>query len=155
MRATEAAAPSYTGAPIRYVHTKEIDSFYPSYTDSKENRTKIRVTRDENTGQLKGDGKPCIQKSRVADMNIYSPKRGFDFRISISVEEPGELNDDGDVKVFPRPSSRLTLITALRPVPMPTTKAMHSRWKNRVSYQHQAFTIDLTQVKGKDAVSSG
>ena len=93
MRATEAAHPTYTGAPIRYVHTREIDSFYPSSNPSKApggGRAKIRVTRDEKSGQLKEGGKPSIEKSRVADMNVFSPKRGFDFRISISVEEPGK-----------------------------------------------------------------
>ena len=54
-------------------------------------RAKIRVTREEKSGQLKEGGKPSIEKSRVADMNIFSPKRAFDFRISISVEDPGKL----------------------------------------------------------------
>ena len=38
-------------------------------------------------------------------------------------------------------------------VPLPRTKATHERWKNRVSYQHQAFQVDLTQVKAADSVS--
>lgn len=113
MRAEEAARPEYTGAPIRYVHTREIDAFYDpgrSSSSSSHNndssssssgggsgggggggRQKIRVTRDERTGQVKAGGKACIRKSRVADMNVFSPKRSFDFRISISVEQSGEL----------------------------------------------------------------
>ena len=31
----------------------------------------------------------CVLKARIADMNVYSPKRIFDFRISISTEIPG------------------------------------------------------------------
>jgi hypothetical protein len=89
MRVQEAATPGYIGAPIRYAHTKEIDSFYAHAGGQGKDRTKVRVTRDEKTGQIKAGGKACIEKSRVADMNIYSPKRGFDFRISISVEQPG------------------------------------------------------------------
>lgn len=97
MRATEAAQPGYTGAPIKYLHTKEIDAFYHStqnVSGGAVGKTKIRVTRDQITGQIKNnddDTKASVRKSRIADMNIYSPKRGFDFRISVSVEEPGEF----------------------------------------------------------------
>jgi len=92
MRATEAQAPGYTGAPIRYLHTREIDAFYNSQQTTAGGavgKTKVRVTRDQATGQVKNDPKASVRKSRIADMNIYSPKRGFDFRISVSVEEPG------------------------------------------------------------------
>lgn len=96
MRATEAAQPGYTGAPIRYLHTREIDSFYHSPTSvpgGSAGKTKVRVTKDQATGKIKtnDDGTSAsVMKSRIADMNIYSPKRGFDFRISVSVEEPGK-----------------------------------------------------------------
>lgn len=93
MRATEAAQPSYQGAPIRYLHTKETDSFYHStraIPGGSAGKTKVRVTRDQATGQIKAnDPSASVMKSRIADMNVYSPKRGFDFRISVSVEEPG------------------------------------------------------------------
>ncbi|KAK9897858.1 mRNA triphosphatase CET1 [Cystobasidium minutum MCA 4210] len=127
MRATEAAQPSYQGAPIRYLHTKETDSFYHStraIPGGSAGKTKVRVTRDQATGQIKAnDPSASVMKSRIADMNVYSPKRGFDFRISVSVEEP---------------------------VPIPTSKPTHERWKDRVSYRHQAFQIDLTQVRSSE-----
>lgn len=123
----EASQPHWQGAPIRYTHTKEIDAFYPAPPGPGQgqggNRTRIRVTKDEKDRD-KPTAKACVEKTRVADMNIFSPKRGFDFRISISVETP---------------------------VPLPRTKATHERWKNRVSYQHQAFQVDLTQVKAADS----
>lgn len=94
MRATEASQPGYSGAPIRYLHTKEIDSFYHStrsIAGGAAGKTKVRVTRDQITNQIKqNDPSVSVMKSRIADMNVYSPKRGFDFRISVSVEEPGE-----------------------------------------------------------------
>lgn len=99
MRATEAAQPNYSGAPIRYLHTKEIDAFYPSSSiphsgggnsgNGGGNKARVRVTRDQKTRQVKNDPKACVRKSRISDMNVYSPKRGFDFRISVNVEEPG------------------------------------------------------------------
>lgn len=110
MRATEAAQPGYTGAPIRYLHTKEIDAFYHSsqtISGGAIGKTKVRVTRDQNSGQIKNDPKASVRKSRIADMNIYSPKRGFDFRISVSVEEAGELSE---VYLFLK---RLRLITSI------------------------------------------
>lgn len=39
-------------------------------------------------------------------------------------------------------------------VPPPSSKPMLERFKNRVSYQHQAFQVDLTQVKSADVVSA-
>lgn len=94
LQASEASHSSYTGAPIKYKHTREIDSFYPpppSASSDGHNKTKVRVTRDEKTGQVKNEnGRPAsIEKTRIADMNIFSPKRGFDFRISVSVEKNG------------------------------------------------------------------
>lgn len=32
-----------------------------------------------------------VEKTRIADMNIFSPKRLFDWRISVSMEMPGEF----------------------------------------------------------------
>lgn len=92
MRATEAASPNYPGAPIRYLHTREIDSFYHStrsISGGSAGKTKVRVTRDQSSNN--STIKSSVMKSRIADMNVYSPKRGFDFRISVSVEEPGKV----------------------------------------------------------------
>jgi polynucleotide 5'-triphosphatase len=108
--------PSWAGAPIRYSHYHEIDFFHP--VGDRGGRSKIRVTKDEKTGQIKPGG--VIQKTRIADMNIFVPKQAFDFRISINVEEPMSL---------------------------PQNPPSYQRRKNRVSYQQQMFQIDLTQVK--------
>jgi polynucleotide 5'-triphosphatase len=107
--------PSYSGAPIRYDHYREIDFFHPAERGA---RGKIRVTQDEKTGQIKPMG--IIQKTRLADMNVFVPRRDFDFRISVNTEEP---------------------------MPLPQNPPTHQRRKDRVSYKHQIFQIDLTQVK--------
>jgi polynucleotide 5'-triphosphatase len=47
---------------------------------------KIRVTRDERTGEVK----ECVKKIRLGDLNIYCPKRVADWRVSVNVEVPGD-----------------------------------------------------------------
>lgn len=78
---------------------------------------KVRVTRDAETLAIKPDG--IIQKQRIADLDIYCPYRLFDYRISINVELPA---------------------------PEPTSDHVSIREKNRLSYAHQNFIVDLTQV---------
>lgn len=69
---------------IDCVHNKEIDSFHSSGRGSG----KVRVTRDQG----KTDIKEMIEKVRVADLAIYSPKRLFDWRLSINMEVPRMFN---------------------------------------------------------------
>ncbi|CAE6461343.1 unnamed protein product [Rhizoctonia solani] len=61
----------------------------------------------------------CVRKKRIANLDVHSPKQGVDWRISVNLEEPTS-NPDG--------------------------KPAHTRRKDRISYTHQAFKIDLTQV---------
>ncbi|KAJ9068375.1 mRNA-capping enzyme subunit beta [Entomophthora muscae] len=79
---------------------------------------KIRVTCDSRTDEIKEDG--IVQKTRLDSMDIYSPLNNLDFRISINDEVPMEL---------------------------PTGKPMHVRIKDRLSYEHDLWRVDLTQVK--------
>lgn len=81
----DSASPSYIGARIKYSHTKEIDYFH-----SMPNGGKCRVTMNVNKDQTitpKPGG--IVEKERIANMNVYSPKQLFDFRISVSTERPG------------------------------------------------------------------
>jgi len=112
--------PGYPHARITYAHTRQLDSFYPAPGGDGSN---VRVTTDEKTGEVKA----CVNKLRVAHLNVYSPKRRVDWRISISVEMPA-----------PKPSG------------MPS----HTRRKDRITYTHQAFQVDLTQVKPSQGSSS-
>ncbi|KAG9083776.1 mRNA-capping enzyme subunit beta [Ceratobasidium sp. UAMH 11750] len=61
----------------------------------------------------------CVRKRRIANLDIHSPKQGVDWRISINLEEPAST---------------------------PSGQPAHTRRKDRISYTHQAFKIDLTQV---------
>ncbi|KAH7336892.1 CYTH-like domain-containing protein [Rhizoctonia solani] len=61
----------------------------------------------------------CVRKKRIANLDVHSPKQGVDWRISINLEEPASN---------------------------PAGQPAHTRRKDRISYTHQAFKIDLTQV---------
>lgn len=85
MRVQDQASPSYTGARIKYQHTKEVDYFH-STPDGKKVRVSMTLSKDGKTLTPKPNG--IVEKERIANMNIYSPKQGFDFRISVSAEKP-------------------------------------------------------------------
>lgn len=129
---------SYTGARVSYQRRKEIDYFHPTPTGGR-----IRVTRDADTLAVKPNG--IIQKQRIADLNIFCPQRAFDYRISINVENTGKLPlPTPHTKVSPR--SIDPLIVHTNTAPEPTSEHVSIREKNRLSYTHQNFIVDLTQV---------
>ena len=70
-----------------------------------------------------------IIKSRIADFDVLCPALAFDYRISISIESPFDGSDDVLVKVNDAGSG-----------------GGGDREKDRVSYRHLAYQIDLTQV---------
>jgi hypothetical protein len=79
-RVEETVARDYQFAPVRYKHVVLIDEFYPGGSGTE----KIRVTRDKSTGQVV----ESLAKRRVANLEITSPKRKVDWRISVNVERP-------------------------------------------------------------------
>ena len=125
-------------AAMSYVHTYECDSFFElsqsgalslptsirTQLNPRNNKAKVRVTTDQKTGNEIAR----IVKARVADIDIYSPRTPFDWRISVNVE----MNFDGDLAIMTLPAS----IDGKR----------SDRNKDRMSYRHQAYQIDLTQV---------
>ena len=66
---------------IDYEHLHLIDNFF----EPDRGREKIRVTRDEKSGDVRA----CMRKVRLGDLNIYSPKRHVDWRVSVNMEIPG------------------------------------------------------------------
>ncbi|KAF9147951.1 mRNA-capping enzyme subunit beta [Linnemannia schmuckeri] len=98
---------------VEYKHTYETDQFFTV------RGVKTRVSRDQKTNAVLG----TIQKERVADLDIFSPRRPFDYRISINIEKP---------------------------VPEPSGTPERERKKDRVSYQLNNLKIDLTQVKSNN-----
>ena len=103
-----------TGTPIDYSHKYLVDTFYPA-SENPHNKDKIRVTRDEKSGNVI----ECMKKIRLGDLNISSPKRAADWRVSVNLEVP---------------------------VPPPVGTSTHTRRKDRISYSHEECRIDLTQV---------
>lgn len=83
-RVVETSHPSYPHSRIAYSHTHELDTFHTT-----QEKRKIRVTKNEKKPNDTSLWK-AVEKVRVADMNVYSPKRCFDWRVSISLENPGK-----------------------------------------------------------------
>ncbi|KAJ3217721.1 mRNA-capping enzyme subunit beta [Dinochytrium kinnereticum] len=80
---------------------------------------KVRVTTNKKTGEVI-PGK-IIVKQRIADLNILCPMSSLDCRISVNLELPASA-------------------------PPPNQSSDFQRDKDRLSYVHQAFRIDLTQI---------
>ncbi|RHZ74094.1 hypothetical protein Glove_227g42 [Diversispora epigaea] len=85
------------------------------------NNCKVRVTTNTKTGQIVNGG--IVEKVRIAVLNVHSPNTYLDYRITVNSEKPVE---------------------------MPTGQHVHERNKDRLSYTHQLFKVDLTQVKGPE-----
>lgn len=130
-RVETTSSSSYPYAKIGYAHTKVVDSFHPSPGSG----SKLRVTTDEKTGVVND----CVIKERLGDLNVYCPRRKVDWRVSVNIETPGPLSN---TLTFCGSSLSDCLIAVGRP----NTAAQHTRRKDRLTYTHQAFRIDLTQV---------
>lgn len=124
--------------PLLYNHPHESDEFYelkregmadliPSVTQwiDKRHPPKVRITTDLKTNTQKAK----IIKSRIADLEVYNPGCQFDFRISISIESPW----DGRMDYL-----------------VPIGDGSNDRKKDRMSYRHSAYQIDLTQISYND-----
>jgi hypothetical protein len=124
---------------MEYVHTYETDTFYelpdgptvharlpPSVRSAVDPRRgiKARVTTDQKTGKVLAK----IIKLRIRDLHIISPRTLVDWRISINLE----MDYDGDLSNLGK--QRIE------------TGSDIARNKNRLSYKHQSYQIDLTQV---------
>ncbi|KAL2128708.1 hypothetical protein VTI74DRAFT_8817 [Chaetomium olivicolor] len=127
--------------PIEYRHRHEIDRFFElpsSVRDrvlpvcvarpiaSKGHGARVRVTHDQKTKQILAK----IVKARVADLSLHFPDLPLDCRISVNLE----MDWDGSVEEL----ERISASTGRPPVP--------ARTKDRLSYKHGCYQIDLTQV---------
>ncbi|KAL9102808.1 MAG: hypothetical protein Q9163_002086 [Psora crenata] len=125
---------------MKYKHTKETDTFYElsqsgllalprsitsiSCHPRSGVKTKVRITHDQKTGQELAK----IVKARIADVDVYSPQNQADWRVSVNVE----MDFQGDMKDLVEVEKK--------------DGKRADRSKDRMSYQHQAYQIDLTQV---------
>lgn len=122
---------------VHYVHRREIDRFFelPSSMRQRipgcisgllqQGTVKARVTYDQKTGNVLAK----IVKARIADMNIHFPHLPLDCRISINIE----WDWDGSVDEI----ERCQVTNKERPP---------DRIKDRLSYKHGFYQVDLTQV---------
>ncbi|KAI3107302.1 hypothetical protein CBS147333_6371 [Penicillium roqueforti] len=132
--------PNSTRIPLAYVHKKERDTFYEIQAAdlppvirqnlNPRHKPKVRVTTDERTGEILAK----IVKCRVADMDVCSPRTTVDWRVSVNLE----MEYTGDV-------SNLPVIDAAV-----VKGARGDRIKDRMSYRHLAYQVDLTQVAKSD-----
>jgi hypothetical protein len=129
-------APGQNRIPLTYKHTKEQDSFFdltpaaqtsiPDFARRHMNprhTPRVRQTVDEKTGQELAK----IIKVRLANFDIHSPNTKYDVRISVNIE----LNYEGSIDSLP--------------------EREHGRRKDRMTYNHQDYQIDLTQVTQRDS----
>lgn len=125
--------------PLSYAHKRERDAFYEvppqelpplvqNYLNPR-HKPKVRVTTDQKTGEILAK----IIKCRLADLDVYSPRTNVDWRISVNLE----MNYDRDVRNFPIADGG-------------SRRAGGERIKDRMSYRHLAYQIDLTQVGTAD-----
>lgn len=134
--------------PMDYKHTKETDTFYDltqagalalpqsiasglNINPRHANKSKVRITTDQKTGKVLAK----IIKARVADIDIYSPRTLFDWRISVNVE----MDYKGETTDLVEPQTR--------------DGKQADRNKDRMSYKHLAYQIDLTQVTPAEGTS--
>jgi hypothetical protein len=123
--------------PLSYAHKRERDTFYEISANElppviqhhlhPRHKPKVRVTTDQKTGELLAK----IVKCRLADLDVYSPSTCVDWRISVNIE----MNFDGDIRhlqVSDGGGAR--------------GRGGVDRVKDRMSYRHLAYQIDLTQV---------
>jgi hypothetical protein len=120
--------------PLSYAHKKELDTFYEVDPDdlppvirsnlNRRHKPKVRVTTDQRTGEVIAK----IIKCRVADIDVYSPRTTVDWRVSVNLE----MEYEGDHTTLPMADA--------------SRGGRGERNKDRMSYRHLAYQIDLTQV---------
>ncbi|KAF2858737.1 mRNA triphosphatase CET1 [Piedraia hortae CBS 480.64] len=128
--------------PLEYSHPRSQDVFHPLSARGREllpaafrnlnlhgRDLNLRTTTDVKTGIVTAR----IVKINLAHMHIYSPHSNYDARISINLEV--DLN---------RPE--LEPFTDLVEAPSAERPAQPARNKDRCSYKHLAYQIDLTRV---------
>ncbi|ORY70358.1 CYTH-like domain-containing protein [Pseudomassariella vexata] len=124
--------------PIQYKRRRETDRFYelPSLFTGRlphimqqllrtKNHVKARVSYDQKTGDVIAK----IVKARVADIHLHLPRMPLDCRISVNLE----WDWDGPVEEIEQSQ-------------MANRERLPDRNKDRLSYTHGFYQVDLTQV---------
>ena len=125
--------------PVQYKHRREMDRFIDLPPDlqqrlpgcmrsrlgSGRRNVRVRLTYDQKTQEVLGK----IIKARVADIDLHIPSCPMDCRISINLE----MDWDGSAQ-------------ELEQLAASQTERQPDRNKDRLSYTHGHYQIDLTQV---------
>lgn len=126
---------------MQYAHLHQTDSFstlsaagYAALPESARKRPlkrelRLRTTRDSRTGQVLAR----IVKIPLGDIHIYNPNEPYDCRISMNLEVNLERPDLDPAALIEPP-------TAEKP-------AQPERKKDRLSYKHLCYSVDLTKVE--------
>lgn len=128
-----------TRVQVQYKHRREIDRFIDLPTElhahipgcmrsrlgTRARNVRVRLTYDQKTKEVLGK----IIKARVADIDLHLPGCPMDCRLSINLE----MDWDGSVQ-------ELEQLAASQADRQP------DRNKDRLSYTHGHYQIDLTQV---------
>ncbi|KAI1424942.1 CYTH-like domain-containing protein [Xylaria sp. FL1777] len=124
--------------PVQYVHRRQTDRFFdlpahlrqripPSIANllQQNGPLKARITYDQKTGSVLAK----IVKARVADLHIHMSHMPLDCRISVNIE----WDWDGTAQEIEQNQ-------------IPNKDRQPDRNKDRLSYTHGFYQIDLTQV---------
>jgi hypothetical protein len=126
--------------PINYEHLFQTDTFatlsphgFHTLPESVRRRPqgrelRLRTSRDSKTGQVLAH----IIKVPLADLHIQNPEDPYDCRISMNLE----VNFPADIDV-----------SELIEPPSYDKPAPPERRKDRLSYKHLAYSVDLTKVE--------
>lgn len=134
--------------PLTYAHKKERDVFYEISASAlppviqhnlhARHKPKVRVTSDQKTGEVLAK----IVKCRLADLDVHSPRTCLDWRVSVNLE----MNYEGDISELVAVSDNVNSGGIQE-------KKSIERNKDRMSYRHLAYQIDLTQVANTEVSS--
>ncbi|KAK0946989.1 hypothetical protein LTR29_001572 [Friedmanniomyces endolithicus] len=139
----------YGRVPMDYSHPKSRDSFRPlsdtgydalppafrRHAGEKRKDLKLRTTTNLATGEVEAR----IVKSKMADLHIFNPAGDYDCRISLNLEANMNL-------------PHLAPYTDLFGEWAPGERASPDRMKDRMSYKHLVYRIDLTMVSVSKAL---
>ena len=125
-----------------YKHTREVDSFYELTPQAESSlppsirsllthnrgggpgKARVRITTDQKDSRQLAK----IIKVRLADLDVLSPTTPFDWRLSVNLEMNYNEGRENLVEV------------------VESGKRAPDRNKDRMTYLHQCYQIDLTQV---------
>lgn len=158
-RAPHPSLPPHTYYPISYRHTYITDHSYSASEEARQaglSHARRRVSTDTKTGQVVA----VVEKRKVGNMNVHSPNSPFDWRISVNSEVPCEFQDYRSLDIpwgglateSSRPRSLSCFGTGAPPGPH--EKPTNIRRKDRLTYKHSLFQVDLTQVQVPSASGS-